>query len=60
MSHANEHQLIHEVDNLSSGHKFLFEGFYSEGEGCGIHQHGAFGGEMTHYLLYISLEIALE
>ena len=60
MSHADQHQLVHEVDHLGCRHEFLFEGFYSQGESCAVHQHGAFGWEVAHYLFDVSLEVALE
>ena len=43
MSKTNEHELLHEIDDLSFGHEFLFEGFNSYGECGGVHQKGAFG-----------------
>jgi len=43
MGHADQHELVHQIDNVSGGHKFLLEGFDAEGESGTVHQHGAFG-----------------
>ena len=60
MSQTNQHQLLHEIDHLSSWHKFLFEGFYSQRECSTVHQHGTFRWYVTQDLLNISLEAAFK
>lgn len=60
MSHAYQHQLIHQIDHLSARHKLLLEGLDSQRESGTVHQDRAFGGDMAHDLLDIAFEVALQ
>lgn len=57
---SDEHQFVHEVDDLRSGHELLLEGLDAYGEGGGVHEQCALGAEVVNDFLDVLLEVALE
>lgn len=60
MGQPDEHELLHEVDDLGFGHELLLEGLDADREGGRVHKQGTFGVEVAHKLLDIPLEVTLK